>query len=169
MDDILFKTEKFTFSYRVAGICIHDGMVLLQKPTNDSAYAFPGGHAAFGETHEQTLKREFREEIGCQISVGDLLWIGELFFPWGEKQCHQICLYYAIELCDDVVPQSGSFMGSEHLENRSFDLEFHWIPIERLRDIEVYPIKTHEMLQTSGVHHFIHQEHGNEISETILS
>ena len=83
--DILFKTEDYVFSYRVAGICIQNGKVLLQKPTNDTAYAFPGGHVEFGETNEQTLIREFQEEIGVDISVGDLKWVGEVFFPWGNN------------------------------------------------------------------------------------
>ncbi|MEA4890348.1 MAG: hypothetical protein VB070_12905 [Clostridiaceae bacterium] len=51
MPDILFKTDDYIFSYRVAGICVQNGKVLLQKPTNDSGYAFPGGHVAFGETN----------------------------------------------------------------------------------------------------------------------
>lgn len=58
--DILFKTDEYVFSYRVAGICIQNGKVLLQKPSNDTAYAFPGGHVAFGETNAQTLVREFQ-------------------------------------------------------------------------------------------------------------
>jgi ADP-ribose pyrophosphatase YjhB (NUDIX family) len=49
MSDILFKTDNYILSYRVAGICIQNGKVLLQKPTNDNGYAFPGGHVAFGE------------------------------------------------------------------------------------------------------------------------
>lgn len=42
MTDILFKTDDYIFSYRVAGICVQNGKVLLQKPTNDDGYAFPG-------------------------------------------------------------------------------------------------------------------------------
>lgn len=72
MSDILFKTDDFVFSYRVAGICVQNGKVLLQKPTNDPGYAFPGGHVAFNETNAETLIREFREEIGAQIEVGPL-------------------------------------------------------------------------------------------------
>ena len=34
------KTDEYVFSYRVAGICIHNNKVLLQKPTNDIAFAF---------------------------------------------------------------------------------------------------------------------------------
>ena len=65
--DILFRTEEYVFSYRVAGICIQNKKVLLQKPTNDTAFAFPGGHVTFGETNAQTLIREFQEEIGVDI------------------------------------------------------------------------------------------------------
>ena len=81
MSDILFKTEDYVFSYRVAGICIQNGKLLLQKPADDEGYAFPGGHCAFGETSEETLIREFREETGAEISVGELKWVGEIFSP----------------------------------------------------------------------------------------
>ena len=64
MGDILFKTDDWMFSYRVAGICVQNGKVLLQTTTGeDRSFAFPGGHVSFGETNEQTLIREFREEI----------------------------------------------------------------------------------------------------------
>ena len=44
MSDILFRKDGFVFSYRVAGIAVQNGKVLLQKPTNEDFYAFPGGH-----------------------------------------------------------------------------------------------------------------------------
>ena len=92
MTDILFRTDSYVFSYRVAGVCIQNGKVLLQKPADDDGFAFPGGHAAFGETNAETLTREFKEEIGAAIAVGGLKWVGEVFFDWGGKPCHQICL-----------------------------------------------------------------------------
>ena len=160
MADLLFQTEDFVFSYRVAGICIHDGMVLLQKPTNDEEFAFPGGHVAFGETHEQTLIRECKEEIGADISVGALKWIGEIFFPWGEKPCQQICLYYLIKIEDRHTPQKGVFMAQEHLEGQDFAIEFHWVPISKIGEIQVYPQNTPALLENLpyGVQHFIYRE-----------
>lgn len=65
-NDILFKNETCIFSYRTGGILVHDGKILLQKPQNDD-YAIVGGHVAAMETTEQTLKREFEEEIGADI------------------------------------------------------------------------------------------------------
>ena len=158
--DILFKTEDWVFSYRVAGICVQNGKVLLQKTTNDSAYAFPGGHVAFGETNEETLVREFREEIGAEVQVGDLKWVAEIFFPWGSKPCHQICLYHIVEILNPEIPKSGMFMAKEHLEGRKFELEFHWVPIEDVVKLEVYPTETPELLKKlhEGVQHFVYKE-----------
>lgn len=158
--DILFKTDEWVFSYRVAGICVQNGMVLLQKPTNDNAHAFSGGHVEFGETNAQTLIREFKEEIGADIRVGELKWVAEAFFPWGSKPCHQICLYYMVEILNPEIPKDGMFMGTEQIQGRNFDLEYHWIPLEAVQKLEVYPTETPELLQKldEGVQHFVYRE-----------
>ena len=160
--DILFKTEDWVFSYRVAGISVQDGKVLLQKPTNDHAYAFPGGHVEFGETNEETLIREFKEEIGADVRVGELKWVAEAFFPWGGKgkPCHQICLYYLVEILNPEIPKDGMFMATEHIEGRNFDLEYHWVPVADVKKLEVYPTKTPELLPklNEGVQHFAYKE-----------
>lgn len=158
--DILFKNEEGVFSYRVAGICVQNGKVLLQKPTNDTAYAFPGGHVEFGETNEETLIREFKEEIGADVRVGELKWVAEIFFPWGSKTCHQICLYYMVEILNPEIPTDGMFLATEHMEGREFDLEYHWVPIEEVKRLEVYPTQTPELLPNlhEGVQHFIYRE-----------
>ncbi|MBR3840541.1 MAG: NUDIX hydrolase [Erysipelotrichales bacterium] len=158
--DILFRTDEYVFSYRVAGICIQNGKVLLQKPTNDTAFAFPGGHVTFGETNELTLIREYQEEIGVDISVDELKWVGEIFFPWGNKPCHQICLYYLVNIDSNNIPLDGVFMGKEEIEGRSFNLEFHWVPLNELKNIEVYPTNVVELMNhiNDGVQHFIYRE-----------
>ena len=161
MADILFKTDNWVFSYRVAGICVQNGRVLLQTTTGeDRSFAFPGGHVEFGETNEDTLIREFREEIGADITVGDLKWVAEVFFPWGSKPCHQICLYYMVEVTSDNIPLEGMFLGKEKLEGRNFDLEFHWVPLSELENIEVYPTNVVELMNQidQGVQHFIYRE-----------
>ena len=161
MADILFKTEDWVFSYRVAGICVQDGKVLLQTTTGeDRSFAFPGGHVSFGETNQHTLVREFKEEIGADISVGKLQWVAEVFFPWGSKPCHQICLYYMVDILNPELPRDGVFLAREHLEGRSFDLEFHWVPLEEVSKLEVYPTQTAELLTrlSEGVQHFVYRE-----------
>ena len=139
--DILLRTDQGVFSYRVAGILIREGKVLLQRPTDDPGYAFPGGHVNFGEVSEKALIREFKEEVGADILPVRLLWIGENFFPWGENDCHQICLYYLVTLCGDTqIPLEGVFYAKDEIEGKTIKLEFSWINLPDLNQIELYPI-----------------------------
>ena len=160
MRDILFTTDEGIFSYRVAGVCVHDGYVLLQNTDSDPSYAFPGGHVAFGETNEEALVREFYEEIGARIKVGSLISAAEIFFPWNGKPCHQICLYYNIELVGGDVHESGSFKAREQIEGREFDILYHWVPIDSLDKAELYPPQMKKLLLngTDGAAHFVYKE-----------
>jgi 8-oxo-dGTP pyrophosphatase MutT (NUDIX family) len=163
MRDIIFKTDDYVFSYRVAGLLVHNNKILLQRLINDTAYALPGGHVELGETNEETLIREFKEEINANVRVVSLQWVGEIFFPWpsGNKPCHQICLYYKIELTDDkCIPLQGAFLGIEQLEDGSFKLEFSWVDIDRISDIELYPVDAKNLLAQGfqGVKHFVYKE-----------
>lgn len=81
-------------------------------------------------------------------------WIGENFFPWGEKSCHQICLYYLVGLCDETqLPLDGSFRVKD-------ELEFCWLRLSTLKDIELYPtsVKEKPMDLSDGIEHFVFAE-----------
>lgn len=138
--DILFKTNDFVFSYRVGGILIQKDAILLQRPKNDD-YGIIGGHIACLETTADTLKREFEEELHVKIEVENLFAIGEIFFPWGSKPCHQICLYYNIRLLEHNIPLEGTFHGYDDLDNERIDMDFCWVPLEELKKIKVYPLE----------------------------
>lgn len=49
------------------GIIIRDGKVAMVHSTKYNYYKFPGGGIEAGETMEQTLIREVREETGLQV------------------------------------------------------------------------------------------------------
>lgn len=145
--DILFKTEEYIFSYRVAGILIKDGKVLLQKPSNDVGYSIPGGHVAFGELSSEALIREFKEEITANIKIERLLMIGESFWPWGNRPCQQISFYYEISLCDEnQIPFEGTFPAHDDFGNIRNDFEFSWIDLHEIHNIVVYPSNMKEDL-----------------------
>ncbi len=138
--DILFHSKDGIFSYRVSGILIRDGKVLLQHVIDDPTYAFPGGHVNFGEIGQDALIREFKEEIAADVKPLRLLWIGENFFPWGEKDCHQICLYYQVVLCDDSqIPLEGHFSAQDDIGGKKIGLEFYWFPMASLENIDIAP------------------------------
>ena len=159
-NDILYKEQDFVFSYRVGGILIHEGKILLQKPLNDD-YAIIGGHVSRMETTETTLKREFLEELHADIQVRELLAVGEIFFPWGSRPCHQISLYYLVELQDSsAIPLDGSFWGFDDLDNQRIDLEYCWIPLTQLPNLTVYPqeLIPHILSGSNDVLHFVSKQ-----------
>lgn len=56
-----------------SGIWIEDGKVLVGRRRTGrfaGSWEFPGGKHRWGETEEETLKREFQEELGLRIKVG---------------------------------------------------------------------------------------------------
>ena len=155
--DILFKTDGLIFSYRVGGIAIHGGHVLLQRPKNDD-FAVIGGHVRGMETGEEALKREFLEELHAEIEVNRLIAAGEIFFPWNGMPCHQICLYYDISLQGSGVPKEGSFSGYDELGSERTDLDFIWVPLEDLRKGTVmYPkeLVPYILEPQKGIVHFV--------------
>lgn len=162
MADILFKEKDFVFSYRVGGIAVENGKILLQRPPKDDC-AIIGGHVEALETAEEALRREFREELHTEIEVGKLLAVGEIFFPWGKKPCHQICFYYAVRLCGDTVPRNGVFHGFDELSGERIDLDYCWVPLKDLENgLKVYPLELIPYLMNAPDRtvHFVSKENG---------
>ena len=159
--DILFNLEDFIFSYRVGGILIRNDKILLQRPKNDD-YAIIGGHVSSLETTIDTLKREYEEELNAKIEIDRLMAIGEIFFPWGNKPCHQICLYYKIHLVNENdIPLEGTFQGYDDLGNERIDLDFSWVPLDELQNgLKVYPLELmpHIVNYKNEIVHFVSKQ-----------
>lgn len=158
--DILFHQPDFTFSYRVAGVPIRDGKILLQRPKDDD-YAFIGGHVSAFETSEEALRREFREELHAEIEVGRLLAIGEIFFPWGNRQCHQIALYFETSFAEPLsIPADGVFHGWDEWNGERIDLDYCWLPLSQLANETVYPLELipHLLSGSDEVFHFVSRD-----------
>lgn len=60
--------------------------------------------------------------------------IGEIYFPWGKRPCHQICLYYNVHLVNDDIPLDGVIHGYDGLDDKRIDLNFCWISLEDLKN-----------------------------------
>ena len=156
--DILFKIEDKIFSYRVGGILVENGKILLQRDKWGN-HAVIGGHVSFMEQAKDTLVREFMEELQVKIGVDELLAVNENFFMWGDKPCHQVHFYYAVHLEDDTFFREGEISGVDELEDLRVELDFVWVPLEELKHISVYPRGIERLLEKNeGVIHFVYNE-----------
>ncbi len=107
---ISFDRDNMRFNFRVAGICIDNGRVLLQKNVNDEYWFLPGGRAEFLETAIQSLEREMREELDVDVNVGRLLWVVENYFAINGRDYHELGLYFQM-----TFPQSLNLLGATEL------------------------------------------------------
>ncbi len=160
MSDILFVTDDFVFSDRVAGVLIRDGKILLQCLAGASDFAFPGGHVSFGETHAGALAREMCEELDVAVDVGALRMVGEITFPWKDRPCQQICLFFNMTLCDDTALRFDALAATDNIEDTDIPIEFHWVPLADLPSLSVYPAGAADLLRRSetGIVHFVYRE-----------
>jgi 8-oxo-dGTP diphosphatase len=70
-------TKKPSPQIVAAGVIEKEGCILIGKRKHGKHFAgnweFPGGTLEKGETPEQCLQRELREELAVEIEVGDLI------------------------------------------------------------------------------------------------
>ena len=73
-----------------AALIFRDGKLLVTQRHNHShlggLWEFPGGKREAGETFEQCLVREIREELGVEIATGELF--EEISHDYPEKSVH---------------------------------------------------------------------------------
>ena len=165
MRDVLFREDSFVFSSRVSGILVHNGQVLVQCPPGTTEHAFIGGHVMLGETQAEALVREYMEELHAPVRPVKLLAVGEVFIPWGKRPCHQLGLYYKVELEDlSAIPLTGVFHGYDELGGKRIDLDFKWIPLEELPGLEIYPpdVVPFILNEPEGAGHFVYREIGKD-------
>ena len=120
------------------GVCVHDGKALMIK-YKWPGYGFPGGGIESGESKEEAVIRELREEIGCMVvSVGSLiLSVTERTTSESSpgKYFEQVNLFYECEV-DDAIP----YAPQPTQEEASREYASVWIDLrEALRENEPIP------------------------------
>ena len=110
----------------VVAAVIHDGGRILATQRGygefKDKWEFPGGKMEAGESREEALRREIREELDTEINIGKLLCTVEYDYPAFHLTMH--CY-----LCSVV---SGTLVLKEHESAR-------WLPAEALESVDWLP------------------------------
>jgi len=147
------------FNYRVAGVAIHDGTVLLHRANDESFWTLPGGRAEIGEAAEHAIRREMREELSTDVEVLRLVWFVENFFNYDGLSYHEIALYFLIRFPLGSRPIALSEFKATDGNTR---LEFRWFPLqeETLANLPLLPSFLPSSLRhlPASVIHLVHRD-----------
>jgi len=114
---------------RVKAVCLflHNGRLLAIDdfdPTKQQRFWVPvGGSVEFGETSQQAIVREVREELGAEITDLSLLGVAENLFTFDGDPGHEIVFVYDAQFADPHLSETEEIQG---LENGD-EFTAHWI------------------------------------------
>lgn len=109
---------------RVGAIIVREGKLLLVTGYDLAYWWTPGGGKEEGETDQQALERELREELGVAVSLGERYhsFIAPPDASRGELQS----TYYLAQLARDGIPQAevthAGWFSREELEDGTVSL-----------------------------------------------
>lgn len=124
-----FDIEAGRFQFRVAGIALREGHVLVHRALVDDFWSLPGGRVEHFELSASALIREMREELLVDVEIGPLVYAIESHFTLAGYPYHEIGFYYGMDL-----PQSFPFISDQichRVRDGDNDLEFKWVPTEQ--------------------------------------
>ncbi len=126
----------------VARLC-RNGDYLVErgydKVKDEYFYRAIGGGINFGEKAEDALIREYKEELGIDITVGKLFDVEQNIFTFNGKEGHEIVFIYDVEFADSSLYEQDVF---PFLEESKSEQYAQWVSA----DVKIYPeiIKTHQ-------------------------
>lgn len=135
---------------RIAGkaVIIEDGRLLVtcNEDLTGPFFLLPGGGQEFGESLEEAVCRECREEIGCDVIVHDIAFVRDYIGNRHEENLegfidennyvHQVEVMFRCSLAPGATPKNGP--GAD-----SWQTGVRWLPLDELQESRFYP---HAML-----------------------
>jgi 8-oxo-dGTP pyrophosphatase MutT (NUDIX family) len=128
---------KNNFNVRVYGVYIRDQKVLVAQERYGTFefYKFPGGGLEFGEGTRKCLQREFYEELGIHIEVGEHAYTTDFFQESKFNSSEQIIsIYYWI---DEIIDLDIQVLNEQLMSNQQGVLKLHWLDLCALDQLEL--------------------------------
>lgn len=126
------------FNYRVAGIILAEGHVLVCREDDDPYVMLPGGRVEMGEPSRVSLSREIAEELALPAEIGALVATSESFYRREGEDFHELGFFYRVDL-----PGQGPDGLAPWLvrQDEGHELSFYWVPLadEALEAMNLLP------------------------------
>lgn len=142
--DLSIDIEDYKLNIRAAAIIIHENKILLHKDLRTDYYALVGGRVKLGETSEETIKREIKEEMGKDIDIKGYIATIENFFNAENKKYHEIIFVYNAEFIDKKDKENIDTI--KNIEGEEY-LMYEWIDINKIDQYDVRPKTIKEVLK----------------------
>ena len=133
----IYSQQRHNGKIRTLAIAVirKNGKVLAMRGFDDikkqTFYRLPGGGIEFGETSEDALHREMKEEIGTDINIHDQIGVFENIFEFNGKKGHEIVIAYNASLPENL---------ENHDKIAMIESEFEGKYMEFISPDDVYPI-----------------------------
>lgn len=119
---------------KVIGLAKHKNRLLVCEVLNDDGvlkgWCPLGGGIDFGETAEAALRREFQEELSCDVQIAGDPMVWENIFKHHGIQGHEIIFAFPIRFYDTQIYARNRF---QIFEARGSSHWVEWIEIERFK------------------------------------
>ncbi|KQN77302.1 hypothetical protein ASE94_17550 [Devosia sp. Leaf64] len=115
------------FNFRVAGIIIAEGHVLICREDDDDYAMLPGGRVELGEDSRLSLTREMAEELAMPAEVGPMIATSESFYRREGENFHELGFFYAVTLPGQWPNGTSPWL---ERQDEGHYLQFHWVPLE---------------------------------------
>ncbi len=138
--------DALSFRPSVYGVIIEDNAVLLSRQWD--GYDFPGGGVDLGETLDEALAREVKEETGLTVTRDKLILVKDDFFthPGSKKHFQSILIYFT---CKDVEGDISIDGFDEH--EKSYAQAAEWVSLDKIDGLKFYnPIDSVALIQQAA-------------------
>ncbi|MBI4433300.1 NUDIX domain-containing protein [Candidatus Uhrbacteria bacterium] len=121
------------------GVVMHEDSLLVIHDAR-GRYCFPGGGIEKGETMPTALRREFQEEVGMAVTVGEVLHVQESFFYFNPEHVawHALLVFFRGEVSQTT---SDPTWDAQHPDAERWS----WVPLATLREEQF-----HESLRSAA-------------------
>jgi ADP-ribose pyrophosphatase YjhB (NUDIX family) len=120
-----------------AVIVFNNKLLVCVQNEQPPVHFLPGGHLEFGETIEDGLRREIKEEMGAEINSIKFLKAFENFYNSNNTDHHEINLVHVVSL---------NIKSTEEIKALEDHISFAWVEIEKIKNVKMLPPVIHRYL-----------------------